>query len=124
MKLRPGSAVSVPSAVYRYPVADGSCIAFEVEARRVKNSGAWWVQVIEVFLLRSPSARPEYATPPFAVVMVATDSRKNLAEFPAQSHDAARTIVDRLQKEIADAPTVSAFLDRYSVPNSLRPPTQ
>ena len=71
-------------------MADGSRIKFEVVVRTVRHRGSWWVQALEALLLESPSARPEYDTPPFAVVMTAAATGTKLPEFPAQSHDAAR----------------------------------
>jgi len=102
-------------------VADGSRIAFEVVVRSVRHRGSWRVQVLEALLLKSPSARPEYDTPPFAVVMTAADTGTKLTEFPAQSHDAAMSTLRRLERETAETPTLDALFDRYSIPNGLRP---
>lgn len=77
--------------------------------------------MLEVLLLKSPSARPEHETPAFAVVMTAADTGAKLTEFPAESHDAAMNMLSRLEQEIAEAPTLDALFDRYSIPNSLRP---
>jgi hypothetical protein len=103
-------------------VPDQSKIAFRVEARRVRHVGSWWRQALEVAVLRSPSARPEYDTPPFAVVMCVASTGAVLVAFPAASRDEAAAIAARLEREAADTPDLNRFLDTYSVPASRRSP--
>jgi hypothetical protein len=100
---------------------DKAAIRFRVE--RDRGYGRFWMRSSKgrwtgVGLGEEPFQRRSQRGTPFIVRMVTSEGTV-LQEFPAASREAGKDVVDRLRRELDQAPTVAVFLEGHGVPTRL-----
>ena len=99
-------------------MADASLIEIIAEPRS-KRGVIGWLRAHVLYQGPGRYLFMRLISSPWVVTISARENDQRLADFPADSAKAAKSIVSRLEGELAGASTLESFLRMHSVPDHL-----